>query len=666
VAVGGIVFVLVLLDFSLRYGRTALAIGFASGFFDLQGRAFLDGRLSVPDGSLGIEGFETGGHTFLYFGPWPALLRLPVLMSTDDFDDRLTVASMALAWLVFAVMFVKLVWLARRLILPERPVSRTDAALAALLIAAGTGGTTLTFDASLPWAYHEVYLWQSAFVIGAAYWMVRVVLDPDPRAIRWLGAFALGAALTRTTGGWAVSLTVIGIAIWLRWGRSFVGRRERWGWVLVAGAVPLAVAIAYNYVRFRHPYMFPLQDQVWTRLNEHRREALEVNGGSITGLQFFWTSLVNYFSPTGVRIVDYFPWITLPAEPAKAYRGAFLDQSFRTGSVTAFMPLLCLLSLLGLVRLLRPTPAGPAGLGLRALRPPAIATVLMTAGVMAYGYVATRYTSEFVPGLLVLGTVGTWTLGSALRRVGRGPRVAVLGVVTIGVAWSLVAWTAVGFATSAFTYRGDRLERYLTLQSALSGGPDSPMSRLVRTGDHLPTGAAPADTLYIRGQCDGLYVATGDSYEPWTVVEERAHVVKVSFPEDLPTRTVMLFTVRGVQETRTVRLQVEREGQARVVVVDSNGTYAGNYFEITPDSSVRIGLRTDGALAYLEVSSTPGGFVGYVPVAEWSDDWVSEFSTVTSRYLVPTDVDGLQVRPEKGLTPTLCARLVADQELDLD
>ena len=34
----------------------------------------------------------------MYFPPFPALLRLPVLMTTHEFDGRLTLLSMALAW----------------------------------------------------------------------------------------------------------------------------------------------------------------------------------------------------------------------------------------------------------------------------------------------------------------------------------------------------------------------------------------------------------------------------------------------------------------------------------------------------------------------------------------------------------------------------------------
>ena len=38
-----------------------------------------------------------GGSDYMYFPPCPALLRLPVLMTTREFDGRLTLLSMALA-----------------------------------------------------------------------------------------------------------------------------------------------------------------------------------------------------------------------------------------------------------------------------------------------------------------------------------------------------------------------------------------------------------------------------------------------------------------------------------------------------------------------------------------------------------------------------------------
>ena len=46
-----------------------------------------------------------------------------------------------------------------------------------------------------------------------------------------------------------------------------------------------------------------------------------------------------------------------------------IDQSYRTGSVTAFMPLWLLMALAALPVILRRTSEGAAGQGVRALRP---------------------------------------------------------------------------------------------------------------------------------------------------------------------------------------------------------------------------------------------------------------------------------------------------------
>ena len=71
--------------------RTANPLGYASNFFDFQARALMDGHLWVTPGSLGIEAFHVDGREYMYFGPFPALLRIPVLWTTPEYDGRLTV-----------------------------------------------------------------------------------------------------------------------------------------------------------------------------------------------------------------------------------------------------------------------------------------------------------------------------------------------------------------------------------------------------------------------------------------------------------------------------------------------------------------------------------------------------------------------------------------------
>ena len=114
---GGLVFLAVLMNLGTDFGRQAVALGYAANFFEAQADAFLDGRINVPAFVMGIEGFVIDGRTLMYFGPFPALLRIPVLQVTDDFDGQMTVASMLLAWLVFAVFTTRLVWLVRKAVL---------------------------------------------------------------------------------------------------------------------------------------------------------------------------------------------------------------------------------------------------------------------------------------------------------------------------------------------------------------------------------------------------------------------------------------------------------------------------------------------------------------------------------------------------------------------
>ena len=151
----------------------------------------MDGHLYVPKASLGLEAFERGGHDYMYFPPFPALLRIPVLMTTQEYDGRLTLLSMALAFVLMAVMTAKLVWLVRDLMAGDARLGRFEAAAWAGFLALSTGGTAATFNAALPWVYHEVYAWAVPLVVGSMYWMLRVMRAPERRNISWLGLFIL-------------------------------------------------------------------------------------------------------------------------------------------------------------------------------------------------------------------------------------------------------------------------------------------------------------------------------------------------------------------------------------------------------------------------------------------------------------------------------------------
>ncbi len=667
VCVGGLVHLLVLLNFSTQFGRQTLGIGFASGFFDIQAKALREGSLSVPEGSLGLEGFVVGDKTYMYFGPFPSLLRVPVQWLTgDDFYGQLTVASMLVAWTVLAVFAIRLVWLVRACLYGDRPLTRTHAVLGGILVALLTGGTSLTYNASQPWAYHEIYAWQTALSLVAAWLMIRIATGPNTRLVIWLGVVLASLTLTRTTGGWGMILGALALGLWFRFGRTTEDRRDFARPVLVAAGLALLAGIIVNWAKFSHPFMFPLEAQVWTGMSQQRRDALAANGGSLTGPQFFLTSLNTYFNPGSIRFVDYFPWITFPAHEAQAVAGAHVDQAYRTGSITAFMPLSLGLSVIALVPLLGPTRGRPDLAGIRALRAPVLGAFLMTGGVMAYGYLAYRYTGDFVPALMLGSLVGGW--GVVAKLVDRSPQLTwpVLTLVAMATVFSMIANASVGFATMAVQGRGAELSRYIALQDKLGGGAGSPFSELIHTGDKIPEEPLPTDSLLVVGACQGLYLSTGDANTPWVAVEEAAQVVTASLPKDPQAGTTELFTVSGATVSRVV-LETRASGAMRIRVDKEEGSFGGQWFTPAPLEKVYVGVRANTALGYYEISSTPGGFAGTLPATWFDEKSVQHPSTLTSPITEPRvdQPSGVRVAPGRGVDPVLCRRLVEHNAISL-
>lgn len=642
---GGIVHLVTLFNVSRDLDRTATS-GFFSGVYELQARAFLDGRIAVPDGSMAIEGFVRDGVTYMYFPPWPALLRLPVLMTTREFDGRLTLLSMLLAWIVFVVCTTKLVWWVHARLTGRSTVRRGEAVLVAAFLAAASGGTFMTYDASLPWVYHEVYAWAIAASVGALYWMLRVLTAGDWHGVRWLCAFCFVAIGTRATAGWALCLTVLAVGLWFGVRRSTPERRRMWWGIVVAGLVPLALSIAYNVHKFDHVYMFPLQDQVWTQVNAHRREALEVNGGAITGLQFFPTAFHAYLWPTGIRFVDYFPWITLPARPPDALNGAFVDQAYRTGSATVFMPLLMVLQVASTIVVFSPWAPARA----RVLRVPMLAAVLITGGVMAYGYFAARYASEFVPALVLGGAIGTVLAAQALR--GRVAVRVAAGVAAALAAFSLAAQLATGLSMAAVHARGPQLERFIGWQHGASPGAQA---RLVTFSDSLEDDGR-TDELRIAGDCDALYLNTGDAYEPWTTVQSRGRAVRIRPDGRLRPGRVPLFRITGTGDTAV--LEVTEDRDLRFVLIGDDGEYGANTFDFPPNGYADLDLRNQTQYGFYEITAEPSGPVGFLRSTRTDDDWVTFPAPL--EYLGTDDAArkvGVSLEPLQGLDMPLCQEL---------
>lgn len=517
--------------------------GLLGGFYDVQARSLLEGHVSVDPEAVGFEGFVIDGNTYVYFGPVPALLRMPVLALTDSLDGRLTQLSMLLAFLVLLGATALLHRLVRSAVRPGAAQGPGDAAGAFLLqLAVGAGAVPL-YLASRPVVYHETELWGAALAVAALAAIVGVVAKPTGRRIALAGAAVALAINTRVPAGLGPMLALLAVAAFVAAGRIPCATGARSVGLLAAAAlVPLGLSAAVNIAKFGEPFGIPLDKQVFSSFDPNRKAALADNGGSLFGAKFVPTTLVQAVRPDAIGTTRSFPYLGLPREEAPVIGGARFDTIEQSLSAPTSMPLLCVLALVGFVAAARR----------RALRPllaVAAATAAGSAVSLTIAYVTTRYLADFLPFLLLGALIGLHVLLERGRRI--RALVAGMAVLTlVGVAVN----GSVGLVTqrllSPETTEADRagfVEDQDTVDDALGRAPHG-----LATGPELPRPGTPGD-LFAIGDCDGLYVA---GHSEWLAVErtERTGVRRLTarFPRRAPARAEALATLGSGERRVTV------------------------------------------------------------------------------------------------------------------
>ena len=109
-------------------------------------------------------------------------------------------------------------------------------------------------------------------------------------------------------------------------------------------------------------------------------------------------------------------------------------------------------------------------------------------------------------------------------------------------------------------------------------------------------------------------------------------------------------------------LQTDNRQRARIVLANETGSYRGPWFDVPPPRVVRVGILDRPELGYAEVSSTPGGWVGFVRSFEWDADWIGHSIDVEPSFTNTSDLarHGITLHSERGLDPPLCEDIAAD------
>jgi hypothetical protein len=519
------------------------AVG-STTLYDLQAQAILHGHLWIqPPGALGIEGFGHDGHYYTYFGLLPSLLRIPIVLLAPSLKGHVTAPSMLLAWVLIAIFSSMLLWRLRVMIRPTASLSRSEAASYSVLLATVTGGSVLVFLASTPWVYTEDLIWSVALTIGSLFALLGVLQQPSRWRIVTAGVLILLVNLNRQTTGWACIVGAFLVAAWFGLGRSGNSARRRSIPIVIIGIIPLVVSCAINLIKFGVLFGIPLQSQVWTSLNVHRRLMLAANGGNYENISFLPTTLWSYFGPGRLRFETVFPFVTLPSGYFQPFNGAFFDVVARTASFSASTPLLFLLGCCGaLVAFSRQS--NPF---LRSTRYLLVAAAFAPCVTLVWGYIDPRYLADFLPVFVVgsaIALIELWRRWESLAPWVH--RTALTAVAVLG-GFSILANVGIA-STPTAVWSTNQSVHFVEAQKAISDITGHPLASDVVRGSTLPFWA-PAGELFVVNDCAGLYVSDGENYKvvpqeqlqhwTWVPVELGPNVVHtVAFTVNVPSLTV--------------------------------------------------------------------------------------------------------------------------------
>ena len=509
--VGAVPFVWCLLD--LWTGSLDLLRPAGAGrLYDLQARTMMAGHLAVPKGQIGLEAFVHAGRQYIYFGIMPSILRMPFLLVDPSLMGKLTAPFMLAAWVLVCVFAALLLWRLRVLMRGDAVLSMAEAVSHGALLATVAGGSVLVFLGATPWVYHEDLIWSVAFSLASLFALVGVIERPSALRVGGLGLALLVTTLNRVTTGYACVAAVVLVALWFWRGRKGAENRRFVLPLLVVAIIPFLAACAVNMAKFGIPVGLPMQDQVWTRLNLHRRVFLASNGGKYYGLHFVPATALAYLQPLGVRFRTVFPFVGLPAAPAKTL-GVIFDNTYETASAPATMPLLLVLSAVGAFAVFRRKAADT----LKSLRWVLLPLCFPVGVTLVWGYIATRYLADFMPLLVlgaILGMLELWRRWDGRRRHGRRrrrPRIVAVGAIVALCAYGIVANVGIS-VTPGEQWRQSQVLRYVQFQKSVGNLIGSPVTKDVVHGSQLPSWA-PADEIYIVGNCAGFYISTGQTYQ---------------------------------------------------------------------------------------------------------------------------------------------------------
>ena len=358
--------------------------------FDSLGQSLLDGRADVDTDTINWEGFAIDGRTYMYQGPFPALVRIPLnAVYPAGYGEWSRVSC-----LMGALLAVLVVGLVARACLRDRP--RRGVVPLVTTVLAFALGSPLVYLISNARIYNESIIWGLCFAVWFLWFSLPVFRGERLSAAAAVGlsVCAAGALLSRITFGLPLFAIVAALVL-----HELVARRPL---KVLAGLLAPALAgglfqLWYNHARFGS--VLETFD-----LSHHYLGSQDLHG--FFNVARIPTGLYNFLWPRSSQVSFHAPWFE---QVTVFYRDPTLYMHWReqTISLLTSSPFLSALGFLGVFLDFRRR-AAP-----RLARLAVLAFAAQALLICAYGFLSQRFAAELLP-LLAAGLCAT-ILYSRLR-----------------------------------------------------------------------------------------------------------------------------------------------------------------------------------------------------------------------------------------------------------
>ncbi len=285
---------------------------------------------------------------------------------------------------------------------------------------------------------------------------------------------------------------------------------------------------------------------------------------------------------------------------------------------------------------------------------------------MLWGYIAPRYLADFVPFLVLASAVAMVDIWRRLDGRGRRARTGAVTVIALVALFSVAANLGMA-STPNDQWNPTQVHNYVEAQQTVSNLTGHTLQSNVHRGDSLPS-YAPADQLFIIGECDGLYISNGENYSTvpsqafvhttWMAVERGhrfQHTFRITFNQPGST-TPGLGLVSAGRNSVSVNVAATPSRRLVRVLFDfaSPGHKVYQYTPyVVPGSTHTVQVITDPATHLVLVSMDGTAYLQGILIT-------NQPIVVDSQHAVsPGDPPALSVTNITPLTPqpTLCQSL---------